>query len=207
MNEFERFAYDEICAALKAIDADVAPDVYVVSFYVFDFDDDPRRPMLQLGYNTCTRVRACTPAEGQAPGWPIALDPDEAKWNFAFWLQNELKYVGEPETTGGRLFEALMKSEGHWYSDDEEAGDFDRCLGIGREITSRFVAMCVRIVQALHAAGVIEARFGRPIPIIVHELEYYEQIAAQNIDANPSDLAAGFVGWVRNLEGNPIEPL
>lgn len=127
MNDFEKFAYDEVCKALEDIEVDIVPDVYVLSFYVFDLNDDPRHPILQVGYNTRTRLSACTPAEGQTPGWPIASDLHEAKWSFAFWLQNELQLIGEPQTQGGLLLEELLKSKGLWYSDDDEHADFDRC--------------------------------------------------------------------------------
>lgn len=185
MNDFEKFAFEEVCKALADIEVDIVPDVYALSFYVFDLDDDPRHPILQVGYNTRTRVFACTPAEGQAPGWPIASDPHEAKWNFAFWLQNKLKFIGEPETQAGLLLEELLKSKALWYSDADEHADFDRCTPIATEITAYFVAMCVLIAQALHASGVIKVRFLHSIPIVVHELEYYDQIASQTAAANP----------------------
>jgi hypothetical protein len=202
MNDFEKFVYDEVCTALADIDDDIVPDVYVLSFYVFDLDDDPRHPILQVGYNTRSRLSACTPAEGQAPGWPIASDLHEAKWNFAFWLQNELKFIGEPETQGAHLWEELLKAKGLWYSDEDEHADFDRCTPIAAEITAYFVAMCVGIAQALHASGVIKDRFLQSIPIVVHELEYYDQIASQTAAANPPGLTKEFVAWVSGL-GNP----
>jgi hypothetical protein len=199
MNDFERFTYDEICTTLASIDTNVIPDVYVLSFYVFDLDDDPRYPILQVGYNTRSRSLACTPEEGQEPGWPIASAPQEAKWNFAFWLQNELRFIGEPETRGRRLLEELLKAKGLWYSDEDERADFVRCTPIATEISALFMAMCVRIARELHASGVIKDRFLQPIPIVVHELEYYGQIASQTAAANPPGLAKEFVDWVSSL--------
>jgi hypothetical protein len=38
--------------------------------------------------------------------------------------------------------------------------------------------------------------FGRPIPVLIHELEYYPQIARQTERANPPGLAADFARWV-----------
>ena len=40
--------------------------------------------------------------------------------------------------------------------------------------------------------------FGRSIPVIVHELEYYDEIADQNEKANPRELVDGFVAWIRS---------
>jgi len=190
MNDFEKFACTEISNALAGIDAAAVPDIYALSFFVDDVDGDPRYPWLQLGYNTRAQVAASTAS--------AASDAAEAKWNFAFWLQNELAFIGEPGTAGRQLLEQALKAEGLWYSDEEEAGDFERCMQVADRITAYFVDACVRIAQALHASGAIEARFGHPVPIIVHELEYYDQIAMQTAAANPPGLAQEFVDWVVN---------
>lgn len=188
MNDFEKFACTEISNALARIDAAAVPDIYALSFFVDDVDGDPRYPWLQLGYNTRAQVAASTPS--------AASDAAEAKWNFAFWLQNELAFIGEPGTEGRQLLEQALKAEGLWYSDEEEESDFERCMVVADRITAYFVAACVRIAQALHASGAIEKRFGHPVPIIVHELEYYDQIAMQTAAANPPGLAQEFVDWV-----------
>jgi hypothetical protein len=164
-----------------------------------DFDGDPRQPVLQFGYNTRARMAECTPTEGQEPGWPIASSACEAKWNFAFWLQNELRFIGEPETKSGRLLAELLKGRGLWYSDEEEDADFERCEEIAGEIAGYFVEACVRIAQALHASGIIEQKFSSPIPIVVHELEYYDQIALQTRLANPPGLAQEFENWIASM--------
>lgn len=188
MNDFEKFACTEISNALARIDAAAVPDIYALSFFVDDVDGDPRYPWFQLGYNTRAQAAASTA--------PAASDAAEAKWNFAFWLQNELAFIGEPGTEGRELLERALKAEGLWYSDEEEAGDFERCMLVADRITAYFVDACVRIAQALHASGTIEERFGHPVPVIVHELEYYEQIATQTQAANPPGLAQEFVDWV-----------
>jgi len=52
-------------------------------------------------------------------------------------------------------------------------------------------------VQRLHAND-IRRIFGRTLPVLIHELEYYEEIAAQNLRANPSGAVPdGFVRWCR----------
>jgi len=40
-------------------------------------------------------------------------------------------------------------------------------------------------------------KFGQSVPIIVHELEYYDQIAEQTRKANPPGLTLEFEAWVR----------
>jgi len=190
MNGFEQFFYNEIGAALADIDPSAIPDIYALSFFIYDDDDDPRHPVLQLGYNTRTHLAACTPSASSA---------EEAKWNFAFWLQNGLAFIGVPETEDGQMLEALLKTRGLWYTDEDEEADFDRCMQIGSEITTYFVDACVRIARALHENGVIQQHFAGPIPILVHELEYYDEIAVQTRLANPPGLTKEFEDWIAGM--------
>lgn len=190
MNDFEQCVYTEISAALATIDASTLSDIYALSFFIYDKDDDPRYPVLQFGYNTRTHLAECTPS---------ASDTDEAKWNYAFWLQNELEFIGEAETQAACLLADLLKTRGLWYSDEDEDADFDRCTRIGSDITAYFVDACVRIARTLHQNGVIEQYFSRPVPIVVHELEYYGKIAEQTRSANPPGLAKEFEDWIGSL--------
>lgn len=190
MNDFEQFSYETISAALADIDTTAIPDIYALSFFIYDNDDDPRYPVLQLGYNTLQHV---------ADSAASASSVEEAKWNFAFWLQNELEFIGVPETEGAQLLEELLRSRSLWYTDEDEEADFDRCMQIGSDITAYFVDACVRIARALHENGVIEQQFSRPIPIVVHELEYYNEIAVQTRLANPPGLAREFEDWIARM--------
>jgi hypothetical protein len=56
--------------------------------------------------------------------------------------------------------------------------------------------MLERVVLSLHYDGVIATTFGRPIPLLIHELEYYEEIAEQNRRANPDGIADAFADWI-----------
>jgi hypothetical protein len=189
---FEDYVYQHAARALESVPADAAADVYVVSLLVYDEDDDPRRPTITVGYNTRTRV-------GETAG--DAEDLDEARWNFAFWLQNELAVVAESDQDpeGARLRRDWIDSIGAWYSDEEEDEDFDATEERAVRITEEFVELAVRVVQRLHDEGVVERTFGRPLPTLIHELEYYDEIAEQNERANPDGLAADFARWVRDL--------
>jgi hypothetical protein len=184
MEKFERHIYESVELSVTTIEADVADRIYTLSFFIYDDDDDPRRPTLTFGYNTLDRWAECTPVADSNVAWPVASDSSEAKWNYAFWLQNEVCVIGAAGTEG----EVLRQ---------EEEEDFERCMRLGGQITERFVALCVREARALHDEGVITGKFGRPVPIIVHELEYYDQIAEQTRKANPPGLTSEFEDWVR----------
>ena len=59
----------------------------------------------------------------------------------------------------------------------------------------QFVNLLVAVVQDIHASGLLIDLFGREIPILIHELEYYEKIARQNIEANGEILDRDFVSF------------
>ena len=63
-------------------------------------------------------------------------------------------------------------------------------------MTKFFVGTCVTVAQQLHGDGVVAETFGRAIPIVVHELEYYDEIVQQTREANPPGLVEDFARWV-----------
>lgn len=179
---------DAILNALRRIPEDVRADIYVVSLYVYDEEDDPRRPTVTVGYNTVEQWKATA-----AQAW----SSEEAKWNYAFWLQNELACFGETGSPSQRWVSAWIKGLGLWYSDAEEDADPDRTGELAWQITSRFVDACCEVVRRLHSSGDLKTIFGHALPVLVHELEYDDEIAEQNEAANPPGTCAEFVDWIR----------
>lgn len=170
---FEAYAKSFIVAALRQVAPDDAADAYVVSLFVYDEDDDPCLPTVMVGYNTESAVRAALTQ---------AADPGEVRWNFAYWLQNPLGLLcdSESDAEGASLRDAWIRDNGLTPDD----------------VTRAFVALLEGIVRSLHEDGVVAAVFGRRIPVLIHELEYYDEIAAQNCRANPDGLAEPFAAWI-----------
>ena len=112
-------------------------------------------------------------------------------------VQNEVCVIGAAGTEGAVLRQEWIQCLGLAYSDDEQAEDFERCMRLGGHIIEQFVALCVQVSRALHDDGSITGAFGRPLPIIVHELEYYDEIAEQTRRANPPGLTSEFEQWVK----------
>jgi hypothetical protein len=194
--------------AVTSIPATAARDAYVVSFLVYDEDDDPRRPTLTIGYNTETRVQQVLAAQPGSELLPADAPTDEAeaRWNYAFWLQNELAVIGDSthDPVGAQLRDQWIKDSGLWFDEPEAAPTdapdaWDAVEPMAQQITQRFVRACVQLANQLHADGLIQQIFGRPVPVLVHEVEYYDAIADQAEAANPPGVAADFVTWVRNL--------
>ncbi|MCW2916692.1 MAG: hypothetical protein JWN52_4760 [Actinomycetia bacterium] len=187
--------HDVAVNAFSSIPTDQARDIYAVSFLIDNIDDDPRLPTLVIGYNTETQVQQ-TILAGRASG------PAEARWNYAFWLQNQLTVIGDPtrDPAGAAAREKWIKDLGLWY--DEPADDADWLTAVGplaQQIEVHFNQACSQLARTLHTTGVITATLGRPVPVLVHELEYYEQIARRTEAANPPGLADDFTAWVRSI--------
>ena len=79
------YMYNSAKEALDGLTSIERDGVYAVSFFVYDEDDDPRLPTLTIGTNNEAQVQRMVPQ---------ASDAAEARWNFAFWMQNELRIVG-----------------------------------------------------------------------------------------------------------------
>ena len=171
--------------ALEAVPARLRSSIYVVSLYVEDWEDDPALPTVQIGFNTEDQVAETT---GRAD------DEDEARWNFAFWLQNTLDAIGGPEDPeGSRVIDEAFALADLSYDPDDFS---DAARAVGRAMTELFVDSCVDAARHLHDGGVITSVFGRSIPVLVHELEYYDVIAEQNRRSNPPGVADEFCGWI-----------
>lgn len=172
--------------ALKAIPAADAPGIYALSFYIYDEDDEPQQPALTVGYNTESQVKHVLDNAKDREGRRYP-DLAEARWNYAYWLQNELAVIGDssrdPEGAAqrARWIQATPRFHEH-----------------PELITARFATACVRMAHSLHEVGLIERAVGHPVPVLIHELEYREQIAKQTEAANPPGLAGDFTAWVRD---------
>lgn len=202
MSEFEDYIYNTFRLAVSNWSPELATTIYALSFYLEDEEGDPRRCTVTLGYNTYEQWQSSTPPEPNARTnrWPIASGSDEAKWNYAFWLQNREVVIAHsdepPDLKGIELRNIWLNNHDLWYSDEEEESDFNAAMIKANQIEKLFSAICVRIAQQLHADGVIRTTFGQDIPILVHELEYYDQIAMQTRAANPLGVAQEFEAWI-----------
>ncbi|WP_328327379.1 hypothetical protein OHA70_00795 [Kribbella sp. NBC_00382] len=188
---FPEYLYARTAEAVTGFAELDVDDIYAISLWCSYYEDDTRRPTLAVDYNTDTQVEQVLSAPKHAP------EADEARWNYAYWLQGMPVEIGGPQDpTGLELGREWIKRAGLWYSDEQEASDFEATLPLGSSIARRFEAECIRAGRRLHDEGVIEKVFGRPIPVLVHELEYQPHHADWAIAGNPPELVADYVAWV-----------
>ena len=159
-------------------------DIYAISLFVYDEGDNPCHPAFTLGYNTNQQYEL---EIGNASS------EKEARWNYAFWLQNTEMHFGIGES---------QKYVKEWLADNKfpyisSKDMFSKNANIGdgglEKITESFVNVLVEIVKELHDSGFVVKEFGKSIPILIHELEYYDRIAQQNLKANPAESVDEFV--------------
>ncbi len=160
-------------------------DIYVVSLFVYDNNDNPCKPTVTLGYNTESQVQSTI---------EFASDEEEARWNYAFWLQNNFFVFGEDETAE-TVKNWIITSGFPYFEDDDISLDNEEAIEKTSEITSAFVSILIDIVRDIHELGILTQKFGKELPIIIHELEYYDKIAEQNIKANGEQLVKDFAEW------------
>lgn len=193
-----RLIEDYVASRIEAAIAADPPeaDVYAFSMWVSYVDDDPRRPEVWFGSNTEAQVEASLDR---------ASDQAEARWNFAFWRQNQIEVIGGDDWHGAAMFSAWFEHDlGRWFTDDEERADPESAHEIGSQMEFYFFRKLADVVDALHERGKTLGADRRRIPIIVHELEYYEEIASENERANPNDvLLAEFLAFCRNESAEP----
>ena len=198
---FEEHCYRRVREALEALPAPTARDAYVVSFYLWEEEQDPRFPTIVLNVNTEQQVDDCVHErlEKPHPGW-VPTDEAEARWNYAFWIQRGDVAVAasDEDPEGAALRQRWSEEIGTWVSDEELEAD-ESSWERAAETWTHFWALAARVARRLHDDGVIARVFGRPIPVLLHELEYYEAIVEVNRRANPPELLTGFEAWIRGL--------
>ena len=190
--DFPEHVHRRLTAGLLDAAATRPDDVYALSLYWSYEEDEPSRPRLELAWNTEARVR-----------WVLAHehphDEDEARWNYAYWTVAQtaepLAVVGDSDDDpeGAALRHAWLDDLGlvPEPEDDTDAYELWRPA-----VEDAFLDLCVTAATRLHVSGVVLAALGRPVPVIVHELEYDDSDVQRTLAANPPGLADGFAAWV-----------
>ncbi len=185
--------YQELKMAILALDGAKAKEIYAFSFWFYNVDDDPRYPTISVGYNIEKQYKNRSEE---------ASSEQEAKWNYAYWMQNEIAEIGGEEDED--LHQLLMDTD-LYYSDEEadraeeedEDSLWELLLEKDAKIQTLFTDMVIELIKRLHKEGLVAAKAGKPIPILLHELEYYDLPISWTERANPTELIAEWVEFAR----------
>lgn len=159
-NEFIEQSYQKMMTMIQEIPDDIAQDIYALSFWLTNEDDDYRYPTLILGYNTLTNFQA---EKGEA------TDDLEYKWNFAYWLVDDMGKIGGEDD---KLLSNWFEQTPYFYSQEqedlsEESDEvFAEIVEKGEQFQAEFIQIVIEIAQQLFTEKVLEQKFGKIFPLL-----------------------------------------
>ena len=149
-------------------------DVYAISLYLEYQSDNVYEPNIILSYNTNENVNSVV---------NTGVDELEARWNYAYWLQEDLYVFGDNDTK--EIIKNWLLKNNFGYMDYDEYFNSEVEDELINNIDSAIKNEIVEVIKELHSSGFIKEQFSMDIPVIVHELEYYDEILEINKKANP----------------------
>lgn len=174
-----------------------ADDIYAISFFVYanevyEYDGFLNVTQFFVSYQT---ESDCYDAD----------ELSEERWNYAFWQQNETPVIEADDGNEG------MKILFDWYREngiehigryEDPAACYDEKMHyIGKGPVGYWELLCeiAAVARKLQVSGFIKAQFGRPIPIIIHDLEYPWYCMEATARANPDGEADTFFAAMKRL--------
>ena len=128
----------------------------------------------------------------------------EKRWNYAFWRQNETPVIlADDENEGEKLLFDWYRENGIdniGYEDYENSYDDEmRYIGKGPVGYYELLSVVTAVARKLQTSGFIKEKFGVPVPIIIHDMEYPWYIIEANKKANPNGEAEFFLLAMKNI--------
>ena len=199
MIHIEKMLYDKVKSEISKWDED---DIYAISFFVnsnesYKYKNYTNVSTWAISYNT----------ESDCEG---ADSLDEERWNYAFWRQNEIAIIDieEPNEYTDELYKWYAENgiDNIGYVDMENQYD-DECNYIGKGPVGHYelIKIATNVAKKMQEDGFISDQFKKPIPIIIHGLEYAWYDIEATKKANPNGEADTFIKAMDN-SGN-IPPL
>jgi hypothetical protein len=198
MHAFEQHVFDRLAAAIRQLPRQLVADIYVISFWPDADDQDLRYQTVRLGYNTRKNYASlATDDDGELTYWA------EAKWHWELWEETDFAIIASksaklPDKKGIALRRVWLESQGLFYTDKQARNDPDGTERMAFRASDKFDEMVVRVARRFHEEGIIAARFGKPIPIIIHDEECSDASARLTRLANPRGLAREYLAFVKN---------
>lgn len=171
-------------------------DIYAISFFVYS-----NEAYEYNGYSNVTKFSVSYNTENDCNG---AGELSEERWNYAFWRQDETPIIDNDNENEG------IKILFDWYRENsiDNIGyeDYDVCyddemryIGKGPVGYYELLSEITAVAKRLQDSGFIKNKFGAPIPIIIHDLEYPWYIIEATKKANPNGEADMFLSAMNEL--------
>ena len=166
-------------------------DIYAISFFVY-----ANEAYEYNGYSNVTQFSVSYNTEKDCSG---ACELSEERWNYAFWRQNETPIIEADNENEG------IKFLFNWYEENgvDNIGyeNYGACYDNEMRYIGNYELLLeiTDVAKKLQDSGFVKHKFGRPIPIIIHDLEYSWYIIEATKKANSNGEADMFFAAIKEL--------
>lgn len=164
-------------------------NIYAISFFVYSNES-----YVYKGHSNVTEFCVSYNTENDCSG---TGELSEERWNYAFWRQNETPIIeANDENEGMRMLFEWYKENG---IDNIGYDNEMRYIGKGPVGYYELLSEVTAVAKKLQDGGFIKNKFGKPIPIIIHDLEYPWYIIEATKKANSNGEANMFFAAMKEL--------
>lgn len=193
MIDLQAYLEKKLCSIISAWSED---DIYAISFFVY-----ANEAYEYNGYSNVTEFSVSYNTENDCSG---ADELSEERWNYAFWRQDETPVIEAKKGNEGiKILFAWYEENGVdniGYEDCDACYDNEmRYIGKGPVGYYELLSEITAVANKLQDSGFIKNKFGRPIPIIIHDLEYPWYVIEATRKANPNGEANIFLTAMKKL--------
>lgn len=181
MDDFKSAVKDKIVSVIDSWDES---GIYAISFFVYS--------NAKHEYNGFSNVVNFSISYNTKSDCPLSGKYSERRWNHAYWRQNEtpILYTDEQNPLTDLLFEWYREQGLNNIGEEVENG---RYIGKGPEGHYELLTLLSEIAAELQNDGFLAKTFGKPLPIIIHGLEYAWYDIEATKRGNPNGEADDFL--------------
>lgn len=193
MIDLQTYLENKLRDIISAWDED---DIYAISFFVYS-----NEAYEYNGYSNVTKFSVSYNTENACNG---AGKLSEERWNYAFWHQYETPIIDvDSENKGIKILFDWYKENGIdniGYEDYNACYDDEmRYIGKGPVGYYELLSEITDVAKRLQDSGFIKNKFGKPIPIIIHDLEYTWYVIEATKKVNTNGEADVFFATMKKL--------
>lgn len=193
MIDLQAYLEKNIRQVISAWDED---DIYAISFFVYSNES--------FEYNGCSNITKFSVSYNTEKDCNGAGELSEERWNYAFWRQNETPIIDVNDENDG------IKVLFEWYKENciENIGyeDYNACyddkmryIGKGPIGYYELLSEITVVAKRLQDVGYTKNKFGKPIPIIIHDLDYTWYVIEATKNANHNGEADAFLATMKKI--------
>lgn len=188
MTDLKEYLYQRV---KKEIALWYVKDIYAISFFVYSneaytYGEFSNVTNFSISYNTesdCGGADKCS----------------EERWNYSFWRQNEIVIT---DNEGMKILFQWYKENGINNIGHEDNNCYDEnnyYIGKGPVGYYELLTAVSEVANRLQNENYIVNKFGKAVPIIIHDLEYTWYVIEATKNANPNGEANQFIEAMSEL--------